>query len=656
MPLYLKDIPLEDALKRMHEALSAAGLDQPLPPETIALDEFASGRVLAAGVWAGICSPHYHAAAMDGFAVHSSATRNALPSTPLRLETGESAFYVDTGDPLPDGTNAVIPVELVEVQPGPASSGGDPRQAVAILIRASVAPWSHVRLLGEDIVATQLILPAGRVLRPWDIGAVAAGGQARVSVIRKPQVAIIPTGDELVPIGSEIKTGEIIEYNSMMMAAQVNSWGGIAHRYPIVPDDPDRLREAVIHAAARYDLVLLNAGSSAGSEDYSAGIINSLGEVLVHGVAVRPGHPVIIGMLRQPVNGIEKHTPVIGVPGYPVSAVLTCELFVKPLLERWCGPAAVEPDEVEAVLTHKVTSPAGDDDMLRVAVGSVDGRLLAAPLNRGAGVITSLVRADGITTIPRGVQGLAAGEKVKVRLHRPLKQLENTLFFIGSHDITLDVLAEYLAEHGQRLVASNVGSLGGLMALSRAESHACGTHLLDPETGIYNDLYIRKYLPGTETILMGWVGRVQGLLVKPGNPKQVAGLEDLTRPDVTFINRQRGAGTRVLLDYRLKGFNIQPENINGYTSEEYTHLAVAAAVSSGRADCGLGIAAAAQALNLDFIPLFDETYELAVPARFYNSGLFEPVIKAAADPAFLSRVQQLPGYDTSPMGSIRTVA
>ena len=194
------------------------------------------------------------------------------------------------------------------------------------------------------------------------------------------------------------------------------------------------------------------------------------------------------------------------------------------------------------------------------------------------------------------------------------------------------------------------------MALSRAESHACGTHLLDPETGIYNDLYIRKYLPGTETILMGWVGRVQGLLVKPGNPKQVAGLEDLTRPDVTFINRQRGAGTRVLLDYRLKGFNIQPENINGYTSEEYTHLAVAAAVSSGRADCGLGIAAAAQALNLDFIPLFDETYELAVPARFYNSGLFEPVIKAAADPAFLSRVQQLPGYDTSPMGSIRTVA
>lgn len=655
MSVYLKDIPLEVARERLASALKKYHLDGSLSPEEIPLNEFAAGRILSEGVWAKISSPHYHSSAMDGFAVHSSLTQNALPSKPARLLIGEQAYYVDTGDPLRQDTNAVIPIENVEpVYEGPERDN-DPRHPHAILVRAAVAPWSHVRLLGEDIVATQLVIPAGQKLNPFDLGAIAACGHSHIQVIRKPQVAVIPTGDELVEIGKDARAGDIIEYNSMMIAAQVNNWGGDAHRYPIVKDDLDCLREAVIHAASRSDLILLNAGSSAGSEDYSARAIESLGELLVHGVAVRPGHPVIIGFIHLENSAGTKLVPIIGVPGFPVSAALTCELFVEPWIRRWSGQKPMPVEEVEAELTRKLTSPAGDDDMLRVVLGNVDGRMMAAPLSRGAGVITSLVRADGITVIPRGIQGLEAGEKVRVRLYRPKEELEGTIFITGSHDLTLDILAEYLAEKSHRLVTSNVGSLGGLLALSKREAHACGSHLLDPKTGLYNDSYINQYLGEREIKVMNWVGRIQGLIIPKGNPRQLKSLQDLTRPDVEFANRQRGAGTRVLLDYQLKQIGVDARTIKGYENEEYTHLGVAAAVSSGRADCGLGIEAAANALNLDFISLFTETYELVIPQEYIASGLFQPIMDAAEDPNFRLKIARLPGYDITSMGNIRTV-
>ncbi len=656
MSVYLKDIPLDVAKKRLLSALEEHGLNGVKGHETIPLNEFASGRVLAEGVWAKISSPHYHSSAMDGFAVSAVDTRDALPSRPLKLVVGEKAYYVDTGDPLPKNTNAVIPIENVEPIHQDGTSEQDVRHPREILIRSSVTPWSHIRLLGEDIVATQLVIPAGQQLSPFDLGAIAACGHSAINVIRKPVVAIIPTGDELVEIGEGAKAGDIIEYNSMMIAAQVNSWGGAAKRYPIVKDNLDCLREAVIHAAAHSDLILLNAGSSAGADDYTSQVVESLGQLLVHGVAVRPGHPVIIGMVNVNIKNQERHVPIIGVPGYPVSAALTCELFVEPLITMWAGITNKSIQEVDAELTHKVTSPSGDDDMMRVALGKVANRLMAAPLNRGAGVITSLVRADGISMIPRGIQGMEAGEKIRVRLYRSVTELDKTLFITGSHDLTLDVLAEYLAEKGHRLVTANVGSLGGLLALSKGEAHASGSHLLDPETGIYNDSYIRQYLAGHSVNVMSWVGRIQGLLVQKGNPKKIMTLDDLIRPDVEFANRQRGAGTRVLLDYQLKLSGIPNSNIRGYQNEEYTHLGVAAAVISGRADCGLGITAAATALDLDFVPLFTETYELVIPVENYHSALFEPIIQSANNPEFHSRVQKLPGYDTSQMGKLRLVS
>lgn len=657
MSVYLHDIPLPEAQQRLQQALQAIGRAGLLAIEEIPLDEHAVGRVLAEAAWARLSSPHYHAAAMDGFALRAADTLGALPSNPVTLTCRASdaevqAVYVDTGDPLPEWADAVVPIEQVEPLSEAGQPAAEPRQPAAIRLRLTVAPWSHVRPMGEDMVATQLVLPAGHVLRPVDLGALAGSGQTSLRVARRPRVAILPTGSELVEIGQPVQPGDIIEYNSVVLAAQVNAWGGQAVRYPITPDDFERLCQAAQRAADESDLVLINAGSSAGSEDFTARVVEALGQLLVHGVAVRPGHPVIIGLLRRSSGGERDLTPVIGVPGYPVSAALTGEIFVEPLLARWSGRQPLEPDTVTTRLTRKLTSPAGDDDYVRVAVGKVGERLLAAPLSRGSGVITSLVRADGIAILPRGCQGLEAGAEVRVRLYRSRLDLEKTIFAIGSHDMTLDLLARDLAERNRRLSSANVGSLAGLVALRRGEAHLAGSHLLDPTTGEYNLSYIRQYLPGQAVKVVALVEREQGLIVRPGNPKNIRSLSDLARPEVTFVNRQRGAGTRVLLDYHLSLLGIAPESIRGYNQEEYTHLTVAAAVASGRADCGLGIAAAAQALGLWFIPLFHENYELVVPAAYYASELLAPLWEVLQAPAFQQAVAAMPGYSARRMGTL----
>jgi putative molybdopterin biosynthesis protein len=666
MSVYLHDIPLPEAQARLRKALEDAGLWRVLGTETIPLDENALGRVTAEPIWAEISSPHYHASAMDGFAVRAMETSGAQPSSPVTLYTGPQAQYVDTGDPLPEWANAVIPIENVESLDENSEITSAIRAPKSIRIRAAVAPWAHVRPLGEDIVATQLVLPAGHVLKPVDLGAIAAAGHQTVRVARKPKVAILPTGTELVPIGSNLKAGDILEYNSLVIASQIRQMGGEPTRYPITKDDFDLICQRVAEAAQTHDLVLLNAGSSAGAEDFSAKVVEKLGTLLVHGVAVRPGHPVILGVVdRESGNGkvvdansqsTDLPTPIIGVPGYPVSAALTVDIFAEPLIAKWLGRRPLELPTEEAILTRKLVSPAGDDDFVRVVVGKVGGKLLAAPLSRGAGVITSLVQADGLALIPSGTQGIEAGEKIQVRLYRNRNEIEKTILAIGSHDLTLDLIAQFLAEQDRRLASANVGSQGGLVALRRGEAHLAGSHLLDPQTGEYNISYIRQYMPNIPVKVVALVGRDQGLIVRRGNPKGIKSLGDLAGlgqgGGVQFVNRQRGAGTRVLLDYHLNLMTISPESIVGYAQEEYTHLGVAAAVASGRADCGLGVAAAAEALDLDFIPLFQERYDLVIPKQFADDVLLAPLFDLLTDSRFREAVSQLKGYDVSVMGTV----
>jgi len=631
--VYLEDIPLDEARRRFEQALAASGAAGPIGAEDIPVQE-ALGRVTAAPVWAAISNPHYHGSAMDGAAVRAADTLGASEASPIRLKLRSQAIWVDTGDPLPPDMNAVIMIEHIQPM-------GD-----EIEIMASVAPWQHVRPMGEDIVATELVLPEGKVLSPVDLGAAAACGRVRLRVRRRPRVAIFPTGTELVEPGTSVKPGDIIDFNSLMLAGQVTEWGGAAHRQPITPDDYDLLKDRISAALDEYDVVVVNAGSSAGTEDYTARIVGELGDLLVHGVAIRPGHPVILGVARG--------KPILGIPGYPVSAVLTSELFLRPLLARLLGMLPPERPRATASITRKILSPMGEDEFLRVKLGRVNGRLIATPLQRGAGVIMSLVRADGIALIPRLSEGVLAGAEVEVELLRRPAEIERTIVAIGSHDLTLDLLSSELskAHTGLSLSSSNVGSLGGLIALQRGEAHLAGSHLLDEETGEYNVSYIRRHLPGRSVVLVNLVYRDQGLIVPKGNPRKVNGLSDLLRPDVQFVNRQRGAGTRVLLDFQLRQMGATPDQIQGYAREEYTHLAVAAAVSGGIADTGLGILAAARALDLDFVPLLKERYDLVIPRDVYESDLLGPMLELIRGPDFRHLVESLGGYDASQMGEV----
>jgi molybdopterin molybdotransferase/putative molybdopterin biosynthesis protein len=631
---YLEDIALDEAWRRLEAALAETGGLRPLEAETVPITE-ALGRVTAEPIWAAISSPHYHASAMDGIAVRAAETEGATESNPIRLVIPEQAIWVDTGDPLPPDRDSVIMAEQVQ-------EIGE--HEVEIL--AAVHPWQHVRPLGEDMVATELVLPENHRIRPVDLGALAACGQVEIPARRRPRIGIIPTGNELVSPGAKLLPGDIIEFNSLMVAGAIEQWGAAAIRLPIVRDNPEDLRRALTEALAGSDIVAINAGSSAGSEDYTAAVLADLGRVFVHGVAIRPGHPVILGMVGS--------KPVIGLPGYPVSTMLTADLFLRPLVYRLQGLAPPEPQTIAATMSRKVLSPMGEDEYLRVTLGRVGERIVATPLTRGAGVVTSLVRADGIARLPRFSEGVHAGAGVSVELLRPLAEIERTIVAIGSHDLALDLMSSFLQRiaPGTHLSSANVGSYGGLVALKRGEAHLAGSHLLDEETGEYNMSFLRQVLPELEVVLLNLTYRDQGLIVPKGNPKGIMSLADLARPDVRFVNRQRGSGTRVLLDYELKQRGIDAMSVTGYEREEFTHMAVAAAIMGGAADTGLGILAAARALDLDFLPLLRERYDLVIPKVHYESDLLQPLLRVIRSQDFRSAVEGLGGYGVEDMGKV----
>ena len=627
---FLRDVPLASAQAAWRECCAAGGCPARLQAVGLPLER-AVGRVTAEPIWAKRSSPPFDSAAMDGIAVRATETIGASETSPLLLDI--DAFVVlDTGDPMPDGFDAVVMREHVHYVDGRAE------------LRAAVAPYQHTRSIGEDISATELLLPAGHRLRPVDVAAAAAAGATEVRVHRQPVVAILPTGDEMRPIGSELEPGELLETNSLMLAGQAREAGCEAVVLPIEPDDEAQIADAIRGAVKSCDLLIVIAGSSAGRDDYTAALVDRLGELAVHGVAVRPGHPVVLGAIDA--------KPVLGAPGYPVSASLTFDIFAAPLLAELEGAAASPRPAVPARLARKLASTIGMDDWVRVRLGRVGGALVASPLPRGAGVLTSLVRADGLLVVPSGVEGHHAGEEVEIELLRSLTQIERTIVAIGSHDMILDLAASHLRARDPNvtLASGNVGSMGGLIALRDGLCHLAGSHLLDPETGAYTLPYVDQVLAGREIAVVRLVHREQGLLVAPGNPLDLNGVAGLARPGLRYVNRQRGAGTRVLLDYELARAGIDPDAIAGYGREEPTHLAVAAAIASDRADCGMGVLAAARAFGLDFVPVTSEPYDLVLERTSLEDPVLAPFWNLLETSEFRSAVEDLGGYDTAEMG------
>jgi putative molybdopterin biosynthesis protein len=625
------DVPAAEALAAWEEACEAARCPPRLKAERLALDA-AVGRVLAEPVWATRSSPPFDAAAMDGIAVRAADTLGASETSPLHLPA-DAYEVVDTGDPMPRDRDAVIMREQIH-----DAEGG------TVELRAAATPWHHVRSIGEDVSAGELLLPTGHRMRPVDVAAAGAAGATELLVRRRPVVTVIPTGDEIRPLGAELRQGELPDTNSLMMAAQAEDAGCEAPRWAVVPDDPARIAAALREAAPSSDLVIVIAGSSAGRDDHTAAVVAEEGTLAVHGVAVKPGHPVVLGAAHG--------TPVMGAPGYPVSAALTFDIFARPLLAALEGAPTPGWPTAHARLARKLASTMGMDDWVRVRLGRVSGELVATPLPRGAGVLTSLVRADGLLVVPAALEGRHAGDEVEVRLLRALEEIEHTIVVTGSHDLILDLAASALRARDPRLTlaSSNVGSLGGLTALRDGLCHVAGSHLLDPDSGEYTLPYLDRLLPGRELAVVRLAHRDQGMIVAAGNPLGLTGIEDLARQDVRYVNRQRGAGTRVLLDHELARRSIPADALDGYGREEPTHLAVAAAVAAGRGDAGLGVLAAARAFGLGFVPVAREPYDLVLERPSVERELLAPLWSLLESAEFRTEVEGLGGYEAAEMG------
>ncbi len=629
---YLTNVPPETALAEYEALLLTNGFAA--DGEVIPVSQ-ACGRVTAEAVYARICAPHYPASAMDGIALDARATFGATETTPVTLSP-DQYVTVDTGDPLPDGCDAVVMMEDVI-----AAEDG------LVRLYAPAAPWQHVRQIGEDVCAGEMILGSHLTVSPAAIGAMLAAGVLELRVLRRPVVGFIPTGDEIVAPTADPKPGEIVEFNSAIFAAMLSGWGAEVRVCPIVPDDRAAIRSALESALVDCDFVLLGAGSSAGREDYSTEIIAEIGQVLYHGLAMKPGKPAILGC--------QGPKPIVGVPGYPVSGILVLEEIVRPLLALWNGGVVDAPAVQPATLARAVVSGLKYKEYVRVRLGKVGDRLMASPLSRGSGVVSSFMKADGLLIVPQGVEGYEAGSAVQVRLLRPLSALERTLVAIGSHDPLLDEVADLLHIEDPSLLmsSSHVGSMGGIMAVRRGETHMAGIHLLNEADGSYNIAYLQKYFPNGGVRLVECVGRTQGLMVAAGNPLGLSGVADLTRTGLRYVNRQKGSGTRILADYLCRREGIDTATVYGYDREEYTHTAVAAQISSGSADAGMGIYSAAKLYGLDFLPVCMEQYDLLIPDAAWDTPMVQRVLRVLAGEAFRNRLARLGGYRLEHPGRVR---
>ena len=628
---YLTNVPLDEARGEYLARLQENGFAG--QTEMVSVQN-AFGRITARAVYAAICAPHYAASAMDGIAVHAKDTFGATETTPVRL-TPQQYMVVDTGDPVPEDCDAVIMVE--DIVRGEDES---------VTIYAAAAPWQHIRQIGEDICAGEMILASYMEVTPAAIGAMIAGGVLEIEVIKKPVIGIIPTGDEIVAPCTNPKPGDILEFNSSIFSAMVQEWGAEAKTYPIVPDRFDAIREMVARAADECDIVLLNAGSSAGREDYSVSVIRELGDVVYHGIAIKPGKPAILG-LRGAV-------PILGVPGYPVSGIIVIEELLKPLVAEWFHSNTAPVQLATATLTRPVVSGLKYQEFVRVRMGEVGGKLTASPLSRGAGVVSSFMKADGILEVPQGTEGYEAGEEVQVRLLSTPEKLQNTLVVIGSHDPLLDEVADMMhrADPTVFMSSSHVGSMGGIMALRRGEAYAGGCHLLDTETGVYNLSFLKKYFPNGGIRLVRCVGRQQGLMLAKGNPLDIKEFADIAKNGVRYVNRQKGSGTRVLMDYLCEQYAVNVSDIYGYEREELTHTSVAAQIANGSADAGMGIYSAAQLYDLDFLPICIEEYDLIIPDHAWETPVVQQLIATLKSPAFREKMLAMGGYTVDHPGEI----
>ena len=631
--IYLKKASLEKAQKLLLEHFK----DYELKTEKVKTKN-SQNRVTAQAVYAEKSAPDFYASAMDGVAVKADQTNYASEREPVILEKGKDFTYVDTGDSIPQEFNAVIKIEEIEKI-----------SEKEIEVIKSVPVWHNIRSIGESVIKQQLIIPANTEIEVFDIGAMLEAGVTEVEVYQKPKVGIIPTGSELVSPESDIKKGQLVDFNSTMLKLSAENWGSQATNYGIVKDDYEKIKKNIMKANEKNDLTIIIAGSSAGREDYTLSILQKLGEVLVHGIEIMPGKPLIIAEVNN--------KPVIGIPGYPLSALLDFNLFVKPLIKSMYGLEYELPIKLKAKVKKKIPSTAGLKEFVRVNLTEIENELVAVPQKRGSASMHSLINADGVMPIKESKEGIFSGDFTDVYILKSKNKIKNNLMMIGSHDLAVDKLINQIKKNKENfeLNIQSVGSMSGLVSLKRGECQLAGAHLLEPETGEYNISYINDLFKNEKMAVINLVHREQGLMVKKNNPKRLNDINSLKDENVKFINRQRGSGTRVLLDYLLKTNNIDKTNIKGYDKEELTHMGAAVQVAEGTADAALGIRAAASAVGLDFIPIKKEKYDIILKKKSLEDPRIKRLIKIIKSSPFQKAVKELKGYDLKNSGEINII-
>ncbi|WP_341275820.1 molybdopterin biosynthesis protein [Methanoeremita antiquus] len=582
----------------------------------------ACGKITAEAVFSKYSVPMIHLSAMDGFAVKSTDTLFAMESNPVFIKDSKR---VNTGNVVPPEYDCVIMVEDTW------------EENEGFIIRKPATKWQNIRPVGEDIGESEMILSSNHKIRPNDIGALASYGVTEISV-KNLSAGIIPTGTELKEPGNNLEPGAVIDSNTIMAGAMLTEAGVSSTRCPIIPDDRDKIRDALNRAVSENDFVLISAGSSAGTKDYTASIIEELGEVFVHGIGIKPGKPAIIGRIDK--------KPVIGLPGYPLASLTIMREIVYPMI-RLYGFETPYMHKIDIELASSLTSPIGTDEFVMMSVGKVGDRFVGIAQSRGSGVQMSAVRANAILRISKEEEGIVAGKTTQASLIVQKSRVENSLLIVGSHDPCIDYLTDMASINNIDIHSAHVGSMGGILALKKKTCHVAPMHLLSDDGG-YNISYIKKYLPDKDISLLCVAEREQGIASKTG-----ISLQNLA--DHSFINRQKGSGTRILLDYMLKKEGIDSSSIKGYDLERTTHLDVSLAVKNDEADSGMCIYSAAKLLGLEFVPVIKERYEIAFYDEMADDKRIKTLIESINSDLFKSKLNKTGGYDTAHTGEMRKV-
>jgi len=628
---FLEVVSAEEARRRFEGHLDL----KPLPAERVALDE-ALRRTLAADLAAPIDVPPFDRANVDGFALHAADTAGAADNAPKQLNLNAeviacghapkvevrpgTATTIATGGVVPRGADAVVMVEHTELI----------ESVPAIELRRAVTAGQLISYAGSDIARGETLLRKGQTIGSREIGMLAACGLAEVDVVRRPKVAVLSTGDELVALGDTLRPGGVYDSNGAIIGAAVSEAGGEPVRYGAFPDDPAKLEQAARRALKECDMVVLSGGTSKGAGDLSHRVVSKLGNpgILVHGVALKPGKPLCLA--------VADGKPVAVLPGFPTSAIFTFHAFVAPVVRALAGLPAEAAETIVARVPLRIASEMGRKEFVLVSLVSDEHGVVAFPSAKGSGAVTSFSQADGFIEIDALAGALDADSEARVTLIGASARAPDVVI-MGSHDIALDVVVGALAERGFSARTIAVGSQGGVAAAQRGQCDVAPVHLVDPATGVYN-----KHLlsPGL-SLVKGWQ-RMQGVLFRPGDKRfegktaQDAAKTALADPSCLMVNRNAGAGTRVLIDQLLGG--ARPP---GYANQPRSHNAVAAAVAQARADWGVAIEPVARMYGLGFLPLSPEHYDFLLVESRRERPAVQAFLAALRDPKTRERIKAL---------------